>query len=151
MRRALGRLTIRHLGWLNFKLVIGVAWPITLLTHTPASLIASLGWLVFLVASTTLAGALTSIVGLIMSAQTGAKAVVGLSVELAGLCLMVTGPTAYCLTYVYLCFAGFNGITGSQFVPGAVFAWAMVCALVCRILIVAPRRSQEAHDATKDA
>lgn len=145
----LHRLTVRHWGWLIFKVILGVLWPISVLVTSPPTLVHSLGWIVGLIAITTLTGGLTSIVGLIMSAQTGAKAVIGLTIELVGLHLFIIGPFTDATTLLLLCFTGWHGTPGYQLMPSMLFALAMVSAIINRILIVAPRRAKEAHDQSK--
>jgi hypothetical protein len=141
----LRRLNIRQLGWLQFKLVLGILWPLSLIFLTPASLLGSIGWIVYLIASATLTGTAVSVTGLILSAQGGAKATVGLSIELAGLALFTVGPFAYFLIYLTLCFTGYGKFPGTIYVPSTCFAYAMVAAITCRILIVAPARSRQAR------
>lgn len=143
--RVLGRLSRSLWGWLIFKLIFGVGWPLALLTFTPASLLASLGWVIYLVASTTLTGALISIVGLILSAQSGTRATVGLTVELVGILLMLVGPISYCLTLVTVATVGFGGTPGWQFIPSVFFSAGMVSAIVNRLLIVLQVRSRVSH------
>lgn len=126
-----------------------MAWSIaTLVTATP-SLLASLGWVVYLIAITTLTGAAVSLVGLIMSAQTGTKAVLGLTVELVGLFLMLVGPFGYFAANALLSITGFWHFAAASFLPAMFFAYAMVAAIINRILIVAPKRYREGHDASK--
>lgn len=148
---AFRRLTPEHLGWLHFKIALGLVWPIALITLTPVTLVGSLGWVVYFMAITTLTGALVSMTGLVMSAQRGTLAVVGLSVELAGLFFFLVGPLTYAITYGVLSVTGFGELKNVQFIPLAIFSYSMVAAIINRIVIVMPRRRREAHDVSKDA
>jgi hypothetical protein len=150
VRGVFSRLTPRHWGWIIFKLLVGVAWPLALIFTTPTTVLATVGWVIFLIALTALGGGLLSVIGIVMSAQRGAAGVIGLSVELAGLCLFIVGPICYAIINLALTVTGYHNFHGYQFLPSAVFSTAMVSAIVNRILIVAPLRSREAHDTTKD-
>lgn len=140
------RLTLRHWSWIHFKVAM-LVWAAILLTYTPTAVAGALGAVVILISVVTILGSLTSMVGIVMSAQHGTKVgVIGISVELAGLYFMGAGPLAYLITQLWL------AVTlpgGSQRYALVVFAYAMCVALTCRILIVAPRRNMEAHDPTK--
>lgn len=140
------KLTIRHWSWIHFKVAMFV-WAAILLGYTPTAVAGALGAVVLTISIVTMLGSVTSIVGIIMSAQYGTKAgVIGISVELAGLYFMGSGPLAYFITQLWL---ALTLPQGSQRYALVVFAYAMCVALTCRILIVAPRRNREAHDPTK--
>lgn len=146
---AFRRLTFQHVGWLVFKVIMGIGWPIALITLTPISLLGSLGWVIYFMAITTLVGGVVSSLGLIATAQTGRLAVLGLSIELSGLSLFIVGPLTYAFTYTALSIYGFGHISNITFIPITIFAYGMVAAIFNRILIVAPQRSLEAHGIPK--
>jgi hypothetical protein len=142
------RLSIRHWAWIHFKLTLA-AWSVLLVVFTPTVVLGTLGGaVILLVAGATFVGAMVSVLGIVLSAQTGSAAVVGLSVELAGLFLMLAGPVAYTITQVGLVL---TDPSGSQRIALAAFAYAMCAALLCRILVVAPRRAREAHSLDKES
>lgn len=139
------RLTLRHWSWIHFKLAM-LAWVGMLLAFTPTAVFGALGGVVVLISAVTIGGALTGIIGLIMSAQTGRTAVIGISIELAGLLFMAAGPVAYLITQIFLATLP----AGNQRYALVLLAYVVCSALLCRILIVAPRVRQEAHDQSKD-
>lgn len=143
--KMLRRLTPRHWGWLHFKAAM-LLWMSLLLIFTPANVYEALGWVVWLIASVTIFGTLTSMVGLVMSAQHAKVAVLGLSIELAGLWFTAAGPVAYLITQMYL---ALNLHDGQQRYALCALAYLVCAALACRIIIVAPRVRSEAHDETK--
>lgn len=151
--RAFKRLTLQHWGWLAFKMTLGVLWPLSILDTVPPALIDSLGWVIYLVCFSTLTGASVSMVGLVMSAQRGVAAVIGLTVELVGLSLMLVGPIANALTQFMLAGVGFDyqgaHYSGPQLLPGAFISLAIFLALINRVLIVLPARRRQASDPGK--
>lgn len=145
---ALRKLTLRHWVWIHFKVAM-LAWVTALMIYTPTKIHNALGLgVVLLFVAVTALGAVTSMVGIVMSAQSGTRTgVIGISVELAGLYFMSAGPAAYLLTQVWLVFTATDG---NQRIALCFQAYLICAALLCRIVIVAPRRNREAHDSTKD-
>lgn len=145
--RGVKRLTPIHWAYLHFKLAIGVAWPATLWAVTPTVLHDALKMqMVGLMCLTTLLGALLSIVGLVMTAQRGRVRTIGVSVELAGIALLSSGPLAYFLSQTTLAFSG----NGHERAALAVFSYAMLAAIVCRLIMLIPWFIREGRDERKE-
>lgn len=135
------RLTIRHWSWIHFKLAV-LVWMILLATFTPTKLGVAVGIILILVATVTIIGSVVSIAGIIMTAQTGKTAVLGITVELGGLWFMLAGPAVYLFTQIYLAITLEDG---DQRYALVALSYAFVAALLCRIVIVKPRQSRAGH------
>lgn len=145
--RALRRLTPVHWAYIHFKLALGVAWPITLWALTPAVVNEALQRaIVTTMASVTVIGGVMSVVGLVMTAQRGRTRTIGVSIELAGIALLSSGPLAYFLTQATLAM----GPGGEQRTALAVFSYAMLAALICRVVMLLPWFIREAQAEGKD-
>lgn len=145
MRAWLKRLTVRHWTWLHFKAAV-LIWVVTLGAFTPKQVDGAIGSLVGALMWVTVAGCLISASGLVMSAQRGKVAVIGLSIEFVGIWFTFAGPVSYLITQIYL------SVTlpdGDQRYALAWLAYTLVAGIICRISIVGPRRSKEAHDPQK--
>lgn len=143
--RVLARLTPVHWAYIHFKLIIGIAWPLTLWALTPAVVNEALQRaIVTTMASVTVIGGLLSIVGLIMTAQRGKVRTIGVSIELAGIAFLSSGPLAYFLTQAYL------ALENTERAALAVFSYAMLAALACRLVMVLPWFIREAQAEGKD-
>jgi hypothetical protein len=146
VRTFLSHLNIQHWAWIHFKLSLGVTWAGLMLTSTPETISSSFSpefiplWTV-----PTIVGAVVSIFGMMMYAQPPSKVkVIGVSIELAGLCLFAIGPFVYFLTRIALL------ETSSQGGPLAAFSYSMLAVLLFRFIVVVPRFWFEAHDPRKD-
>lgn len=141
--RALKRLTPVHWAYIHFKLAIGLAWPTALFLFTPAVVNDALQRsIISAMAGVTIVGGLMSIVGLVMTAQRGNVRTIGISIELAGIALLSSGPLAYFLTQSTLAF------DDQDRVALAVFCYAMLAALICRVVMLLPWfiRTAQAED-----
>lgn len=142
---ALRNLTLRHWGWLHFKVAL-IYWANVMYRWTPVAVADTLRepYLVIWTGMTVFGG-LLSIVGLVMSAQPANNRfhVVGVSIELAGLCFFIIGPIVYWTTQLSLI------VTNADHLPFGermhiryalvCFAYAMIAAIIARILVVFPR------------
>lgn len=138
--RAIKRLTPVHWAYIHFKLAIGLAWPIALFNFTPEVVNDALQRsIISAMAGVTITGGMMSIVGLVMTAQRGNIRTIGISIELAGIALLSSGPLAYFLTQSTL------AITDPERVALAVFCYAMLAALVCRVVMLLPWFIRTAH------
>lgn len=145
--RTLRRLSPVHWAYIHFKLALGVAWPITLWALTPTVVNEALQRaIVTTMASVTVIGGLMSVVGLIMTAQRGKARTIGVSIELAGIALLSSGPLAYFLTQATLAM----GAGGEQRTALAVYAYAMLAALICRLVMLLPWFIRESQPEGKD-
>ncbi len=133
------RVPLSSWAWVHFKLVLGVVYPVLAVFNNPLGvgdfishplLLVWLGCINF--------GAVASIVGIVLSAQTGRKGVIGVSVELIGLIFLFLGPLMITVTYL------FDGKLTS-----AALAWAIGSAVMARGFVVSRRFSYEAHDESK--
>jgi hypothetical protein len=138
-------MTLRHWGWLHFKLAL-IYWANVMYRWTPIAVADTLKepYLAIWTTMTIFGGAL-SVVGLIMSAQPASNRfhVIGVSIELAGLCFFIVGPIVYWTTQLALL------LTNADHLPLdarmhtryalCCFAYAMIAAIVARILVVFPR------------
>jgi hypothetical protein len=138
--RALKRLTPVHWAYIHFKLAIGIAWPIALWAFTPAVVNDALQrTIVSSMAGTTILGGLMSVVGLVMTAQRGKVRTIGVSIELAGIALLSSGPLAYFLTQATL------ALENTERIALAFFCYAMLAALICRLVMLLPWFIREAQ------
>lgn len=148
MRKVLSRLTPRHWSWLHFKLAL-LVWSLTFLRYTPIRVDDTLGaQIVQLALGVTALGCLISMVGLIMSAQGGKAGVIGLSIELSGIYFTFAAPIVYFFTQVWL---AASLPEGEQRYALGVYAYVVIAAMICRLVIVRPRRKREANDPSKEA
>jgi peptidoglycan biosynthesis protein MviN/MurJ (putative lipid II flippase) len=142
---AIRNLTPRHWGWLHFKLAM-IYWASVMMRFPPDAVADSLKEpYIFIWTAMTMFGGLVSMVGLFMSAQpaTNRFHVVGVSIELAGLCLFIIGPIVYWTTQLSIF------VTNQDHLPlmerlhtryaVICLAYAMTAAIVARILVVFPR------------
>ena len=138
--RALKRLTPVHWAYIHFKLAIGVAWPVALWVFTPAAVNDALQrTIISTMSGVTIIGGVMSIVGLVMTAQRGKVRTIGVSIELAGIALLSSGPLAYFLTQATL------ALDNSDRVALAFFCYAMLAALICRLVMLLPWFIREAQ------
>ncbi len=146
--RYLDRLTGRHWAWLHFKAAI-IAWAIAYASLTPpttaAALAAGLRWAWL---GATVAGAIVSSLGMILAVQRSERAKKrGTQVELAGLSLMSVGPVVFFTTQ--LSFVLDRSVDDWQYRIGLVFfGYAMVAAVVARLVAVIPRYRQGLQEMT---
>lgn len=153
--RVFKNMTPRHWGWLHFKLAL-FYWANVMYRWTPNAVADSLREPLLLIWTLlTCIGAVVSIVGLVMSAQPANNRfhVIGVSIELSGLCLFIIGPFVYWTTQLSIL------LTRSDGAPNMVtemhtryaiccFAYAMMAAIVARILVVLPRFRQYSRRST---
>lgn len=138
--RALRRLTPVHWAYIHFKLAIGVAWPAALWIFTPAAVNDALQrTIITSMAGATITGGVMSIIGLVMTAQVGKVRTIGVSIELAGIALLSSGPLAYFLTQATL------ALEDTERVALAVFSYSMLAALICRLVMLLPWFIREAQ------
>lgn len=141
--RALKRLTPVHWAYIHFKLAVGIAWPVALFLFTPAVVNDALQRsIITAMSGVTVVGGLMSIVGLVMTAQRGNVRTIGISIELAGIALLSSGPLAYFLTQATL------AVNDQDRVALSVFCYAMLAALICRVVMLLPWfiRTAQAED-----
>jgi hypothetical protein len=136
----LKRLTLVHWAWMHAKVALGV-WAVLLFMFTPERVnLAVGGLLIGGITLVTLIGAFVSVVGLVLSVQSGRTALTGLTVELAGLYFMLFGGAVpYFITQLYLA----NTLAGIDRIALTAFAYAMCAFVVCRIALVTSRRRKE--------
>lgn len=141
------RMSIRQLGWVNFKVAI-MAWAVAVALVAPVKVVGILGTVIIAAwAGITFVGAAVSIVGIILSTrESPKKQTVGASVELTGLSFMSVGPLVYLVTQIGL---AINDFPNTDRIALCFFAWAMVCAVLARLVVVIPRFRREAHDPRK--
>lgn len=143
MRRALHalkRLTPTHVAYIHFKLALGVVWPATLWALTPSVVNDVLQRAILsTMCGVTIIGGTMSIIGLVMTAQRGKVRTIGVSIELAGITLLCSGPLAYFLTQATL------AIGDTERAALAVFAYSMLAALLCRLVMLLPWFIREAQ------
>lgn len=132
-------------AWIHFKFAIGIAWPIMTLAQLPPTVSITVGhWLAIVWLSLSVLGASLAIAGLIMQAQPGRCAVMGIPVELVGLIFLFSGPFLFCLLYLIL------GILGNGWRLVAIgLCWGLSAAMIARMAMVIPKYLREAHDPTK--
>lgn len=147
MWQALKRVTLRHWAWIHVMVSLAV-WAVLILNFTPVGVYAALQQpLIGIWTTVTIIGALTAVVGLILSlANSPRKRVLSISVELFGLILAATGPFTYLLTQFSLLFAE----TADARLALTFFAYYGLSIILYRILIVIPRFRKEAQDVRKD-
>ncbi|WP_307083520.1 hypothetical protein [Arthrobacter agilis] len=143
--RALKRLTPVHWAYIHFKFALGVVWPTVLWLLTPTAVNDALQrTIVTTMAGATILGGIMSITGLIMTAQRGRVRTIGVSIELAGIALLSSGPLSYFFTQAYLALSNYERAAL------AVFAYAMLAALICRFVMLLPWFIREAQAEGKD-
>lgn len=140
----LKNLTLQDWSWVHFKLAM-IAWSIALYTFTPRAIMAALDWLAIMAPTVTIIGGVVSLVGLFMAVQPGRVGVLGLTIELSGLYFMTAGPIVYLIAQTYLASTLENG---DQRYALTVLAYVICAALLCRILIVLPKRSRVSNSGT---
>jgi hypothetical protein len=143
--RWLRRMTLTDWSWVHFKASV-IAWAALLGAYTPEKVGDALGGVITLVTTVVISGAAVSLVGLVMSAQTGRTRVVGIAIELGGLLIMAAGPVAYFGTQAYL---ALTSPDGDQRYALTALAYVFLAATLCRILLVLPMFNREAHDPLK--
>lgn len=137
-----------HWGWLNFKLVIGLAWPVLVLLAMPPAPAEVLGHVFGLAGLVTVIGTVISVIGLLMTAQPDSSVrTIGLSIELVGISFVAALPLTYAIAQVVLFVSG--DPDGLSRIAIAILAWASVSALAARALTLIPAWRQEAVDPTK--
>lgn len=141
----LRRLTLRDWGWINFKIALGVLFPLFVLVSPPSALNATFSVVVYAWLATTFIGGLTSTTGIIMSAQPGRVGVIGLTVELAGLIFMFAGPFLLLVVYLALWLARVE-----VRMTAVGLTWSLCAALLARAAIIVPVYVREAHDTSKE-
>lgn len=137
-------------GWMLFKVVLGLGWTHAMLLVTPASIAAATTpALIALFTVGTAVGAAVSMVGMILSlSRRERKALIGLSVELAGLVLFAGGPLQYLFIQLSLV-----GSTAEDFVNRyslCYFAAGMMIAISIRVIQVARLFHREATNPFKE-
>lgn len=135
-RRTLGRLTRVDWAYINFKLALGLVFPLAyfLSDRVQASqqafpvFLLTLAWLLF-----TGLGFIVSVAGLIMSAQYSSKIRSrGMRLELSGLYVFLTGPVLYGISLVIWFFNTWNPLLFAQ----VALAYALSSAVLARIYLV---------------
>jgi hypothetical protein len=131
----------RRLGWLNFKFAIGF-WAIAQFFVPPVSVAIALGPYHYLWSILTLIGASVSATGLIMTFWPTRRKLATV-LELVGLVFMIFGTFLYFAIQGLLLLQGPLSETLNQRGGLTIYAWAMVCAIVARLLAVIPRFHKE--------
>jgi hypothetical protein len=139
-------LTIRHWGWVHFKLTI-LYWASVMFRFTPEGVYSTLQQpIVAIWTILTALGAIISVTGLMFSAQPRQSRfhTSGVSIELAGLLMFITGPIVYWITQLSLIMdLRQQGIPVHELLVTryalVVYSYAMVAAILARILVVLPR------------
>lgn len=138
--RALRRLTPVHWAYIHFKLALGMAWPVALFFYTPTVVNDALQrTIVSTMCGVTILGGVMSIIGLVMTAQRGKVRTIGVSIELAGIALLSSGPLAYFFTQATLAMHDLDRVAL------AFFSYAMLAALICRLVMLLPWFIREAQ------
>ncbi|AVR56901.1 membrane protein [Microbacterium phage Triscuit] len=134
---------IRRIGWLNFKLALG-GWAFVMMVLPPIPVVGATGFLLHaLWTGSALAGAIISAVGIIMSFWRSPRVYkASVAVELGGLSLLFIGPAIYLFTQLGLTWSDPPESIQSRLAL-VFFAWAMVCAVLARIVTVVPRFHKE--------
>lgn len=133
-----GHLSVQDWSWVHFKIAM-ITWAVLLFLYTPIPVAAALGVLSTLCTVITAIGGVVSLVGLFLSVQPGKKSIIGLTIELAGISFMAAGPFTYFVIQIYL---AATLPTGDQRYALIVLAYAICAALMCRLLIVYPKRAR---------
>lgn len=126
-------LQLRHWAQIQFKAAI-VLWMTILALYTPTLASAALGASVLILVGVTIFGALVAITGVVMSSCPGVIGRRGYGIELAGLCSMLVGPSAYFVTQIIIA----SSIPDGWHERGAyvVALWVIVSAVLSRAAIV---------------
>lgn len=146
----LRKLRARHFAWVAVLAIVGIWWPLFILTNPPEFLIQTtadnIGVINFAMI-VSLIGSCIKICGYLGSQMPGKVGVIGVSIELAGLILASVGPVSYLVVSVYGFLAPHSDLTfGSAFI----FACALCAVYLYRAFVVVPRFLFEAHDSAKD-
>lgn len=138
------RIGLPMLGWLHFKIALGIGWTTAMLFSTPYSIDAEVSrtsiqvWTIG-----TCVGAIASIIGMFMTLAMKRKtALVGLHVEFIGLMLFAGGPIQYFLVQLSL----LSSDPDSR-IAIAWFAYSMLAAILARMSIVGSRIFRELKQA----
>lgn len=130
----LKRMTVRHVGWIHFKVALGFGWGSAILFNTPPTIKETIDEsTIQLWAYGTIAGALISIVGILMTLSIHEhRKVWGLGVEVVGIVALGGGPLQYLsIQIAYL----IDGEFDKRYAL-AWFAYAMLSAIIVRMILV---------------
>ena len=131
-RRALNHLTPVDWVFVNFKVALGIMWPVFYFSGDSVRPAGTGGLFLWLWCTFTVVGFLVSLAGLIMAAQPKRFRIPGRQVEIAGIWLFLGGPVCYGILQFGLLMETHNPIRGAQ----VALAYALTAALVARVLIV---------------
>jgi hypothetical protein len=142
------RLRARHWAWASVLAVAAVWWPLFIISTPPDFIQTSIdpGILIFCMVVATVGGVI-KILGYLASQLSGRVGVIGVSVELAGLCLSAVGPAAYLVISLYGIWAPDVSV---EINSGFILAVAVLTMYLYRAIIIIPRFIFEAHDEAKD-
>lgn len=126
---------IRRVAWLHFKLSLGT-WAVAFMLVPPTATQSAVGNILWL--AICLTGAIVSSVGLILGFWARWRRL-SVIIELAGLFLMIVGPFVYWTTQVSIIVEKVTPDAFQQRFALAIFAWAMIAAVLARIATVFPR------------
>lgn len=142
------RLRARHWAWALVLAIVGIWWPLFIITTPPEfiQITADPGILVVCMA-VAMFGTIIKIGGYFASQMPGKTGVIGVSVELAGLILASVGP----VSYLVISGAAFLSPETAIGINSAfIFACALCAVYLYRAIIIVPRFIFEAHDPAKD-
>jgi hypothetical protein len=126
----LRRLTKTDVAYLHFKLALGVMLYLPLL-QSPSLQAQTSGVFLSIWAAVTGAGLLVSLCGLVLGAQEGEPRRAGIAIELAGLTLLMAGPSVFMAVQIGLLLTG-----GRSSGLAVMFPYVICAALVCRMVMV---------------
>lgn len=137
---------MRHWAWIHTLAALG-GWAVLIDIWTPTAVFAALqDPIVSVWTIVTLIGAITAIVGVMLSvAHRATTRVISVSVELTGLLLAAVGPLTYFIAQFSLLFTD----VFDQRIALVMFAYFGLSIIIYRIVVVVPRFRKEAHDERK--
>lgn len=127
----LRRLTRVDIAYLHFKLALGIMLYIPLL-QSPSLQAQTNGLFLTIWVAVTAVGLLVSLAGLVLGAQEGEPRRVGVAIELAGLTLLMAGPSVFMAVQIALLFVPGARVSGLAIM----FPYVICAALVCRMVMV---------------
>ena len=131
-KRALNHLTPVDWVFVNFKIALGILWPVFYFSGDSVRPAGTGGLFLWLWCTFTVVGFLVSLTGLIMAAQPRRFRIPGRQIEIAGIWLFLGGPVCYGIIQATLWWNTGDALRGAQ----VALAYALTAALVARVLIV---------------
>lgn len=128
----LGRLPARHVAWAIAKL-IAIVWMLSYVFTAPPQTFAILGWFLWALLPIAAAAGVVSIVGMVIShSPTPGAPRRGLTIELSGLWVMLSGPFAHAVT-MFVIMVGGEGTTRFGPMMQSVFMLAVISVRIVEV------------------